>query len=122
MAEVGRSWWIPPIRYWQMPGASNVTPWQAAGSECRLERCLCCVASTEIAHDQELLTTDCSQPLRDAVVTGAGTLPVLAEAVGAVIAPSSGTRQWCGRLLWSVHAVAVAVAVIVPVARTAFLR
>jgi hypothetical protein len=60
--------------------------------------------------------------LRDTAVSGAGTLPVLAEAVGAVIAPSSGTRRWCGRLLWPVHAVAVTVAVIVPVARTAFLR
>jgi hypothetical protein len=40
-------------------------------------------------------------------MTGTGTLPVLAEAVGAVIAPSSGTRRWRGRLLWPVHAIAV---------------
>lgn len=47
---------------------------------------------------------------------------MLAEAVTTVLALRGGTRRGSGGLLWPVYAVAVAVAVVVPVAGAALLR
>lgn len=62
------------------------------------------------------------QPGRDATVVGAGALPVLAEAVGAVNAVSGGTG-WCGGCRGGpVHAVPVDVDVGVGTTRTSGVR